>query len=193
VLNRLRQILFDFAGSRTYHRAPMPNALPDTLDPWRSVQARRRFEGTLPLERLQRLGGLLASSEGELHYSVEFGSDEFDIAFVDLKVDVGLPMVCQRTLQVFVDPVRIDQRLGLIGNEADEAALPADYEALLVADGQLNLQDVIEDELILAVPLVALSPGAPLEDLPLGDSAPAEAELPPNPFAALGRLKKSQD
>ena len=192
-VKRLRYFLFDFAGTRTYHRAPMPNALPDSVDPWRLVQARRLFEGSMPLERLQRLGGLLASSEGELQYRLQFGSDEFDIAFVDLQVEAGLPMVCQRTMKVFVQPVRIDQRLGLIGNEADEAALPEHYEALLVSAGQLHLQDVIEDELILSVPLVALSPGAALEDIPVGPAPAVATESTPNPFAALAQLKKSRD
>lgn len=184
---------FDFAGSRTYHRAPMPNAFPDSVDPWRLAQARRQFAGSLQLEVLQRLRGMLADSEGELHYRIEFGNDEFDIAYMDLLVDAGLPMICQRTMKPFVQQVRIDQRLGLIGNEAEEAALPEHYEALLVVDGQLHLRDVIEDELILAVPLVALSPGAPLESIPVGQGPEGEPESPPNPFAVLGQLKKSQE
>lgn len=156
------------------------------------VQARRVFEGKVPVKQLERLVGLLATSEGEVAYKVEFGSDEFDIACADLLVEAGLAMVCQRTMQVFVQPVRVEQRLGLIKRESDEAALPEGYEALLVSDGQLRLKDVIEDELILALPLVALSPGAPLEQIPLDAGSAPKIDQPSNPFAVLGQLKKTQ-
>lgn len=170
----------------------MSNTVPDFLDPWRAVQARRVFEGTIPVKQLERLIDLLAASDGEVVYRVEFGKDEFDVACADLHIEAGLSMVCQRTMQVFVQPVRVDQRLGLIRNEDDEAALPEGYEALQVSEGQLNLKDVIEDELILALPLVALSPGAPLERFPLDAGTWPDSEQPSNPFAVLGQLKKTQ-
>lgn len=167
----------------------MSTALPDRVDVARQVQARRIYEGALPLAVLRRLGGSLASSEGEARYSVEFGMDALGIACLDLHVEAGLPLVCQRTLETFVHPVTIDQRLGLIARESEEAALPEGYEPLLVADGLLSIADVIEDELILALPVVPLKPGAPLEWVDPSDDGSAETE-PRNPFAALGSLKK---
>jgi uncharacterized protein len=156
------------------------------------VQAGRVFEGRLPLRRLERLQDLLASAEGDLVYRVEFGVDDFDVAFVDIHVDTGLPLVCQRTMKAFVQPCSISQRLGLMRDEREENALPAGYEPLLVADGQLHIKDVLEDELILAMPLVALSPGAPLEQVPVTTESEPEAGQSPNPFAALGQLKNSR-
>lgn len=170
----------------------MSNAVPDILDPWRTAQARRIFEGRIPVGQLDRLLGLLAAPDGEVAYRVEFGVDEFDIACIDLHVEAGLSMVCQRTMKVFVQPVLVEQKLGLIRNEAEEAALPEGYEPLLVSEGQLRLLDVIEDELILALPLVALSPGAPMEQVPLAAGSGMEADLPLNPFAVLGQLKKTK-
>lgn len=170
----------------------MPNTVPDILDPWRMVQARRVFEGTIPVKQMERLIGLLATPTGEIAYRVEFGSDEFDIACADLKIDAGLSMLCQRTMQVFVQPVRIEQRLGLIRDESQEAALPESYEALLVTDGQLRLKEVIEDELILSLPLVALSPGAPLEQVPLTAGSAPDTDQASSPFAVLGQLKKTK-
>ncbi|MEZ5462160.1 YceD family protein [Dokdonella sp.] len=170
----------------------MSNTVPDILDPWRMVQARRVFEGTIPVRQLERLAGLLASPDGEVAYRVEFGNDEFDVAFADLHVEAGLSLVCQRTMQVFVQAVEIDQKLGLIRRESEEAGLPEGYEALLISDGQLRLMDVIEDELMLALPLVALSPGAPLEEFPLGAGSAPDSEQPSNPFAVLGQLKNTK-
>lgn len=175
----------------TYHRAPMPAALPELVDPWRMVQARRMFTGTLPLSTLPRLRESLARGEGEVEYEVAFGTDDFGTASLTLKVDARLPLVCQRSLDVFELPVAVHQRLGLIASEADEAGLPEDCEPLLVVDSQLRLKDVIEDELILALPVVALAPGVPLEDVVLGAADAAETRAQ-GPFAALGTLKVSR-
>jgi uncharacterized protein len=182
---------FDFDGGRTYHRAPMPMTLPDNLDPWRMVQAQRVFEGTLPLAQMKRLSELLASADGVVSYRVEFGRDEFSVSHVDVQLDAELMLVCQRSMAEFVQPVSVDQRLGLMRDESEEARLPEGYDPLLVQDGQLNMKDVIEDELILALPLVALGPGAPLEQVPVTAGAAPEDEQPPNPFAVLGQLKSS--
>ena len=81
------------------------------------------------------------------------------------------------------------QRLGLIRDEADEAALPPGYEALLVPeDGLLRPADLVEDELVLAVPVVPLAPDAAPVDRTW--SAGEEEMQAASPFAALASLKK---
>ncbi|MFI4954207.1 MAG: YceD family protein [Burkholderiales bacterium] len=142
----------------------------------------------MPLVSMQRLRGSLAATDGEVRYAVEFGKDGLGVAYLALQVEAGLPLLCQRTLDAFVHRVSIDQRLGLIADESDEAALPPGYEPLLVADGEISIADVIEDELILALPVVPLKPGVPLEWQDPTDTQSGAA--PVNPFAVLGSLKK---
>lgn len=163
---------------------------PEAVDAWRMVVARRVFEGRLPLAAMPRLAEALRSTEGEAAYVVEFGRDAFQVPFVALRAEAGLPLQCQRTLQDFVQPVRVEQRFGLIRDEADEAALPPGYEALLVPeDGSLRPADLVEDELILAVPLVPVAPGS--ESVERDWPVPAEEEARASPFAALAALKKN--
>ena len=164
--------------------------VPETLDAWRMVAARRQFEGCVPLSAMDRLAGSLADTEGECRYALEFGRDALQVPYVELSIEAGLTLVCQRSLERFVFPVKTVQRLGLIRDEADEAALPEGYEALLVpADGRLHPLDLVEDELILAMPVVAVGPGTEaLEgDWPQAADAPGQD----NPFAALSAWKKS--
>jgi uncharacterized protein len=175
-------------GAKTYHRAPMSLALPERVDASRMVQARRSFHGKLLLASLTRLRGSLAADDGMAEYDLEFGRDEFGVDYLALRVDAELALTCQRTLEVFRQPVHLDQRLGLIRDESEEAALPPGYEPLLIADGEVNLADVIEDELILALPVVPLKPGEPLQWNDGPDDEPPEEE-PPNPFAVLAKLK----
>jgi len=164
--------------------------VPETLDAWRMVAARRRFDGSLPLSALSRLRTSLVDTEGEVHYSLQFDRDDvMQVPYVELTLDTALPLECQRSLQRFLLPVRVTQRLGLIRSEADEDALPPDYEALLVPDdGIVRPADLVEDELVLAVPVVPMAPGG---ETVQADWTATEEELDKaNPFAGLAKLKK---
>lgn len=164
--------------------------VPEMLDAWRMVAARRRFDGRIPLSAMTRLQGSLVDTEGECVYSLEFDQDALlKVAYVELSIDVELPLACQRTLQRFLYPVQIRQRLGLIRNEDEEAALPPDYEALLVPDdGMLRATDLVEDELVLSVPVVPMAPGSEAVE---AEWVPSQEEQDKaSPFAALAALKK---
>lgn len=185
----MKGVAVDSQRGKTYHRAPMSLALPERVDASRMVQARRSFQGTLPLASMSRLRGSLAAAEGVADYDLEFGRDELGVDYLALRVRADLPLTCQRTLETFRQRVEIDQRLGLIASEREEAALPPGYEPLLITDGTVNPAEVIEDELILALPVVPLKPGAPLDWNETPADAPDE-EKPAHPFSVLAGLKK---
>ena len=97
----------------------------------------------------------------------------------------ALPLTCQRSLEVFALPVSVDARLGFIVREEDEAGLPQDYEPLLIDPAGLRPADVIEDELILALPLVPVKPGTiEIKGEWLQDGG-GGGEPKPNPFSVL--------
>jgi uncharacterized protein len=168
-----------------------PNSrVPDSVDAWRMVAAQREFEGRIPLAAMSRLRESLLDPEGDARFTLTFGTDALlRLPFAELRIDAELPLECQSSLQRFMLPVQLVQRLGLIRDEADEPALPEEYEALLVgADGVLKPAELVEDELILALPVVAVSPGAEVVEREF--MPPAEEAAQANPFAALAGLKK---
>ncbi len=153
------------------------------------VAAQREFEGRIPLAAMTRLRSSLFDAEGEVRYRLAFGTDEFRVPFVELGIEAELPLECQSSLKRFLLPVQFSQRLGLIRDEADEAALPEEYEALLVgADAMLRPAELVEDELILALPVVAVAPDANAVEREFAPTVEETAEA--NPFAALAGLKK---
>jgi uncharacterized protein len=166
----------------------MSATLPPVLDAWRMVAASRYFEGELPLAAFKRLKDSLTDSEGVCRYRIEFGRGELDLPFVEIRADAHLPMLCQRSLERYLQPVNVLQRLGLITEEAQEAALPEGTEPLLLpANAELRPIDLIEDELILALPVVPIDP----ESTELEAQWPEDADDDkPNPFAALAALKE---
>ena len=162
--------------------------LPDVLDAWRMVAARRGFEGVLPLASMTRLRDSLVDAEGQVRVSIEFDRDPLQVSFAELRIEADLPLECQRSLQRFLFPVRLVQRLGLIRDEEEEASLPEGYEALLVPeDGMLRPAELVEDELILAVPVIAVAPGT--EPMERDWSASADEQATNSPFSALAALK----
>lgn len=157
------------------------------------VVARRGVEGRLPLSALTRLEGSLLDTQGDVRFALDFDRDSFQVPYVELRIDAELPLECQRSLQRFLLPVKIVQRLGLIRDEADEAGLPPGYEPLLVPDdGELRTAELVEDELILAVPVVPVSPGSEAveRDWPATQVEQDEfSKSSANPFSALSALK----
>ena len=163
--------------------------VPEAVDAWRMVAARREFEGRIPLATMVRLRDSLLQPEGDARYVLAFGIDALKVPFAELRIEAELPLECQSSLQRFLLPVRLVQRLGLIRDEADEAALPEEYEALLIdADGMLKPAELVEDELILALPVVPVSPDAEAVERDFAPTAEETAQA--SPFAALAGLKR---
>lgn len=161
--------------------------LPEQVDVERAVATGRVYAGTLPLSAFTRTASLLADTRGEVRFELEFGRNSIGQRMATLRAETALPLVCQVTLERFELPVRVETRLGLIAAEEDEAGLPEGYEAALMDQGQVDPLGLIEDELILAVPVIARKPGAELLD---PAPAPVVAEERPHPFAALAGLKR---
>jgi len=155
------------------------------------VAAKRLFDGRLPLSGMPRLRPVLADADGDCRFEVEFGVDAMGMRYVDVRAEAELPLLCQRSLERFLHPVRVNQRLGLITDESQEAALPEGVEPLLLdASGELNPAGLVEDELILAVPVVPIDPAS--AEIEAEWPEDAEVEEKPNPFAALAALKEQK-
>ena len=96
----------------------------------------------------------------------------------------------QRTLERYLHRVRLVQQLGLITSEAQESALPEQMEPLLVPEsGEMQAIDLVEDELILALPVVPINPDS---ELPSQEWHEEPEEEKQNPFGVLSQLKDNK-
>ncbi|HKT40757.1 MAG TPA: YceD family protein [Rhodanobacteraceae bacterium] len=175
----------------------MSASLPASVDAERMVAGRRSFQGVLPVAELPRLVDALAEDSGEIAYDLDFEQGELGDPELHVRLTARLTLECQRTLQPFEWPVEVDSRLGLLASEEDAAALPEQCEPLLLEHGTLQPRKVIEDELLLALPLVPVKPGS--EILQGGWSTPGQAqeadggEAVTHPFADLRKLLDSRE
>lgn len=105
-----------------------------------------------------------------------------------LKADVRLALCCQRCLAPVEETVALDRALRFVADEQQAAALDAELEDdVLSLERVLDLRELVEDELLLALPLVPRHAQCP-QPLPLSDDEePVEERA--NPFAVLAGLK----
>ena len=113
--------------------------------------------------------------------------------WLHLSADTSLSLVCQRCLGPLPTDLAVQRDFLFAPDESVAAELDADSEDdVLAMTRSLDLRALVEDELLLALPLVPRHEVCP-EPLPLvaddiGDAPEAER---PNPFAALAALKRS--
>ena len=178
---------FDLGGPQTYDTRPMPEDGSKLSDLTVLADAAATVELQVPLAGLARLVPLLASPQGTARSRVAFGRDRGHLV-ADVEVESELTLRCQRCLGEFMLPVHSSSRVALVPDESRLDAVPEDLETALAEEGRMRLRDLVEEELLLAVP------GAPRHvDGPCAgraDAAAAETQSPATqrPFAALAGL-----
>jgi uncharacterized protein len=149
-------------------------------------------------ERLNKESRALDAETG-LNWSArgEVLADESGAAqtWLHLQVDLCMPMTCQRCMGPVDVDLSIDQSFRFVANEAAAEAEDEDAEEdILVMSQEFNLADLIEDEVLMALPVVPRHETCPvdvqLEVADLGFEAAMTEKL--NPFAALAALKSGK-
>jgi uncharacterized protein len=179
------------------------SAIPLQLKAAEAVAQQLALTGSLPLSRLPRLKAALAGAAQPVTVSLAFAGHPAALGRVRGEVTGTLPLTCQRTLEAFDWPLTASFDWLLARDEAEEERLLADADPVLLDGGLLRLTEAIEDEILLALPLIPLSPGsaaglrvraAPAggqtKPGPISDNRGLD-DTRPNPFAALkGKLPR---
>lgn len=112
---------------------------------------------------------------------------------VEAKAEV--PQVCQRCLGAFAQPVEVDRWFRFVSDEATaDAEDEASEEDVLVMEPRFDLHTLIEDELLLALPLIPMHDICPEPvRMSAGELPEDKAPEKPHPFAALAGLRKAGD
>ena len=146
--------------------------IPDRLDAARLFARFGRIDAVIPVARLQRLIPYLAGADGQAEVNLQFGLDAEGRKLLTGSIVANLVLACQRCLQpmqlpvnselsllVFSDRKELEQQMSLQTQEnleqdvlvLDEMQGPAD-----VVGQELDLMALIEDELILSLPLAPM-------------------------------------
>jgi len=166
--------------------------LPITISPQRSAQRRLECEGYYQVSGMTRLLAACEGSSEHVHVSVKFDVDELGLIVISGKGSATISLTCQRCTELL--DMKLDVTFTFSPVKDDEAAedLPSYYDAIeLDENGEVNLLELVEDEMILNIPLI------PRHELKDCQSKPDSVwgELPeeldkPNPFDVLKNLSK---
>lgn len=127
--------------------------LPEYLDFEQKAKKGLEIAGSWPVNRLDRLSDMLVDDHGDIHAELTFGQED-RVLFVSGKVKATLKVTCQRCMNPMDLPLETDFRLALVHDESRVDRLPEAFEPLLLEDEAMSVPNLLEDELLLAMPLV---------------------------------------
>ena len=154
-------------------RAAMKDGIPQHVKASAAVTRGSTWSGAIPIAKLPRLTAALTGSEGELHAELHAARDETARAST-LKGRIAgeLGLVCQSCMKPFSWPLDTGLDLRLVYSEAEEKRLLHEYEPLLVEEDTLHLQAIVEEEVLLVLPIAPRCPACDGQvPEPAGDSA----------------------
>ncbi len=197
----IRPQAFHFIDSNSLpgYYSPLMSGPVEFIDPWGAADKGIRLEGRVPVSELERLARLLADQRGEVLYSLHFYRDARRRACVDGKVVADLRLTCQRCLEPVEIAVDSVIALALVQGVEEAQRLPDPYDPLLAPDEGIRPLDLVEEEVLLALPQVPRhGPAEPCDtgDWLKGQAATSSAEQPEatadtdNPFSVLAQLKE---
>lgn len=142
---------------------------------------------TVPLAELPGVAsGVAGSVAGRARFARARG-----LATAELAVWGAATLECQRCMQPMRVPIDTVVKVALVASEADVARVPSELEPVLASAGRISIGELITEELLLTLPIVALhGEGEPCAAPPTEPAAGAHGQDTHKPFARLADLLK---
>lgn len=164
--------------------------LPQFIDVQKWADREAVIEQIHPLRVYARLLEGAVDDEGEVTVNVRLHRDQQGLFVVEGRMATTVKLTCQRCLEPVSTDLDVGVHLWLLRSEEQADRLPDDADFLVIDEnGCIDLAAALEDELILALPLVPAHEEC--EAFPVEPVEEAEPEAParPNPFLVLASLK----
>jgi uncharacterized protein len=162
------------------------------IDSLEFARAQQQLRGSVEVTALKRLADVLFDTSGTVEYEVRGARDERKRPQLVLTVSGGLHLQCQRCLGLLEHDLQLANTLLLVpkGTEPDEDMDDPDAPDMIEASAELDVVALIEDEVLLSLPLAPRHPEGTCEGRLQGST---EAAGRSSPFANLAALKRSRD
>ncbi len=169
--------------------------LPDRVDAYKLADQHTFLEGVVSSNRLSRVADAVLSQDAEFKAALNFNRDAEQRRVVFGEVSGRVELECQRCLRPVSHSIDSQFNLAIVYNDEMAKALPASLEPLvLLPDQPLDVADIIEDEVLLSLPMHAMHPEGECEIQtefkPDDADETASSDKKDNPFKVLESLKK---
>ena len=176
-----------------YNLAPMSTRLPIEVNPYRLAEQGREYAGVCDIASLTRVADLLTNKDGTLSVELTFYRNQSSLPSLKGRVVGNLELTCQRCLDSMSFPIDTFIDLVFVSNDDKAQSLQEGYETYLVEDSRILLNDLIEDEVLLSFPELAMhdqcEPFKPLIEATPEMISQTVHEEKESPFAVLQNLK----
>ena len=178
------KVLSPYIGCRITVQYSNTDELLEFIVKYEGILQTTMIQFDIATERTRELGLQMMDQKAILE-------DAYNALRSHLEAKATVPLTCQRCLHPVPTELLIEQDFRFVADEATALAEDdASEEDLLVLEDSFNLQALIEDELLMSLPLVPMHPACMSEQAPTSkEEAALLAEARPNPFAVLASLK----
>lgn len=171
------------------------------VDPYRLAKQDEQIQASISLAELPRIQEELHSGQDLSAFMIAvqlvFGYDADGLCCITGHIKGNLPLTCQRCMKMLSYQVDRELCLSPVDSYAAIKKLPEAYAEVWIEERQLNLVTLVEDELLLSLPVIAKHQGAECEldsnsEQLLTSSLEnhgEQATTKANPFAVLEQLK----
>lgn len=170
--------------------------LPVQIAPFKLARQGQSLQGSIQLNRMERLAQILADTGGEVRVALQFDVDEQGVHFASGHLNADVHMTCQRCMKPMSVSIDTKVTLGFVSSDEQAQNLAQNYEPFIVEREPINLSEIVEEELILALPIVALHADQGcepvIESLQKSAAEIDQTDVKPNPFAVLSELKRQK-
>lgn len=168
--------------------------IPLSVDPYRAAAKKLDYQGIVAKDTLERLASMVVSIEDDAKVSLSFFEDLSGIVVLEGKVVCPIIMECQRCGEKMKIELNAEFKYSPDVKKLEELELEDQFDCVDVNSlGEIDLYAIIEDELILSLPLIAKHSDeecSATDFLKSISDNGEHAELKHNPFAELGNLIK---
>lgn len=172
--------------------ASKTSIIPRRIDALKACTQGASYEGLIMPEELSRLSAAVVSIQREVAVKVNFFRDDSNYRVVTGELHTQVSVQCQRCLSDLDYALHAQMDLAIVISESQLQNLPKDREGWVLGEkGEADLYEAVEEELLLALPIVAYHEHADCSaqgQYSTGNLEEAVAEKD-NPFAVLGSLK----
>jgi uncharacterized protein len=178
-------LLFSFdRNAQKYYHATFMSAR-TVIDGLEFARSGSQLQGAVAVAELPRLTDSLFDTGGELKFLVRGGHDARHRPRLQLTVEGLINLKCQRCLDTLVYPVAAESSLLVLTGKAGGETAAFDELDGIPADAHTDVWTLVEDEVLLAIPL---APRHPDEQCNAAVKTPQDRAA--SPFSVLAKLKQ---
>lgn len=160
-------------------------SIPEKINPIKFGQKQISLSGSYPVEYFPRIKDI---TEDEVMINLDFFIENNHIPCLKGKAIINAKLVCQRCLNKVNIKINTKIKLAFIKNKEQEKQLNSDFETILITSEELSLTELITDEVLISIPMIAMHK----HNCSKYENKNLSKLQKNNPFAILKQLKNKE-